>query len=81
MFDRTPITPLDNFPDTNSTAFDLGVDVTGVTLTKAGVAQFLGSLAPDERQVIVATCRHYVANPGAVQSATTVTFCKLVPAN
>lgn len=61
----------------------LGVDITGAGNTHHEVQNFLASLEPDTRQVVLDGCRHYLQNPQQAQTSTavgnarTIAFCKL----
>jgi hypothetical protein len=65
------------FPKLNpkSTLVDLGVDLTDVPITPAGVTAYLASLDPQAQAILINSCTHYVATPNAAQSNYTVQFC------
>jgi hypothetical protein len=63
-----------------TTLFDLGIDVVPVAKTPAAVRAYLGSLLPLTRDVLLSTCAHYRANPGAVEERDTLEFCALAVA-
>src|SRR3954470_2142266 len=57
----------DPFSDRNNTNFDLGVDVSNVPLTRAGLGQFLATLSPEGQTIMFRTCQNYLGNPSQVQ--------------
>jgi hypothetical protein len=65
-------------PLSADTIFDLGIDVTGVPKTPAGVRAFLLGLAPNTKDILVTTCQHYMEYPEGVQSHDTKAFCSNV---
>jgi hypothetical protein len=67
---------LDPFSDRNNTNFDLGVDVSNVPLTRAGLGQFLATLSPEGQTIMFRTCQNYLGNPSQVQSPRTIEFCR-----
>jgi hypothetical protein len=53
---------------------DLGIDISSVTLTPAGVHAFISSLAPDAQRGVVAACSNYDRNSAGVGEQT-LAFC------
>jgi hypothetical protein len=66
-----------SFPKLNpkSTLVDLGIDLTDVPTTPAGVSTFLASLDPQAQAILINSCAHYLTTPNAAQSQYTVQFC------
>jgi len=62
-----------NPPDPGTT--DLGVDISSVQLTPAGVHGFLSNLDPQTRQDVEAACGTYQRYPDSADSVQTLTFC------
>lgn len=57
-------------------ATDLGVNITLAGNTHAEVQRFLAKLKPDTRQLVLAGCRHYLAEPVQTRWPETITFCE-----
>jgi hypothetical protein len=62
---------------TNSTRFDLGVNVSGVDRTPEAVTAYLNSLPPEAKQSVMAACDNYMAHPGSAQAVETIAFCRI----
>ena len=56
---------------------DLGINITMAGNTPAEVQRFLAALAPDTRRMVLAGCRHFLAQPVQTQWPATIPFCKL----
>ncbi len=54
---------------------DLGVNISSVQLTPAGVHGFLSTLDPQTRQDVEAACGTYQRYPDSADSIQTLTFC------
>ncbi len=65
------------FAEPGDDGFDLGVAVGSVNHTEQGVAQFLSSLAPEARQMVIGGCENYTAHPADATSPYTVPFCTI----
>ena len=63
-----------NGPDT---VFDLGIDVTGVPHTLAGVQGYLATLDPVTRTTVVKACDTFMAYPSSAQDRETIAFCAI----
>jgi hypothetical protein len=62
-----------NPPDPGTT--DLGVDISNVRLTPAGVHAFLAGLDAPTRQAVEAACGTYQRYPDSADSIQTLDFC------
>jgi hypothetical protein len=64
--------------DTNNPGIDdLGVDISSVPFTRAGVQDFLSTLAPETRHSVEAACDNYVRNGESIGlDVQTITFCQ-----
>ena len=60
-----------------NTRFDLGIDVNAVPRNPAAVQNYLATLRPDTRAMIIRTCQNYMTYPGSAQERETVAFCAL----
>ena len=67
---------VDPFSDRDNTNFDLGVDVSNVPLTRAGLTQFLATLSPQGQTIMFRTCQNYLGDPRQVRSPRTIEFCR-----
>jgi hypothetical protein len=65
-------------PAVPDTTFDLGVDVTGIPHTPGAVKAYLGSLAPETREVLQSSCQHYMQTPDSARDTATIGFCSVV---
>ena len=59
------------------TVFDLGIDVTGVPHTLAGVQGYLATLDPVTRTTVVKACDTFMAYPSSAQERETLAFCSI----
>jgi hypothetical protein len=62
----------------NIDRFDLGVDVSAVPATPAGVRSFLATLPADGASAVVAGCEHLMLNPESARSQDALTFCSVL---
>src|ERR1041384_2997553 len=68
----------DNLPMSGpDTVFDLGIDVTGVPHTLAGVQGYLATLDPVTRTTVVRACDTFMAYPSSAQERETLAFCSI----
>ena len=66
------------FSDRNNTNFDLGIDVSNVPMTPAGVNQVMASLSPEGQTIMLHTCQNYLGYPSQVRSPRTIEFCHVL---
>jgi hypothetical protein len=66
------------FSDRNNTNFDLGIDVSNVPMTRAGVNQVMASLSPQGQTIMLHTCQNYLGYPSQVRSPRTIEFCHVL---
>jgi hypothetical protein len=57
--------------------FDLGIDVSDVVKTPAGVAAFLTTLEPETQRIIMTTCDRYMEKSIRLHSRDAWQFCRI----
>jgi hypothetical protein len=62
---------------TNSTRFDLGINVGNVDRTPEAVTAYLNGLPPESKRAVMAACDNYMAYPGSAEAVETIAFCRL----
>ncbi len=73
-FGENWVKPIDPPVDT---IFDLGIDVAPIASSPAAVRAYLASLPAVTRNVLLATCEHYMDTPNSTHESETLQFCSI----
>ena len=58
--------------------FDLGIDVTRLPRDPVAARRYFASLLPETQQILMASCRNYLAHPLDANMPETLVFCKAI---
>jgi hypothetical protein len=58
--------------------FDLGIDVTKLPTNPVEARRYYASQSPETQQVLLASCRNYLAHPIDAQMPETLLFCSAI---